>query len=150
MSGDREVQRTMLELLNQLDGFCSDDRVKVRTCTLTSFSCQSRSLLPQIDQTSLILLCFDLADSIEKLSCRNLTRVRKPSNYLSHTLSQTLSHTPFTHPFAHHFHTPLRTPLSPIEYVHCPTNDPVFFEEHFFCLLLFHARLGRLFVMRSE
>jgi ATP-dependent 26S proteasome regulatory subunit len=29
-SGDREVQRTMLELLNQLDGFSSDDRVKVR------------------------------------------------------------------------------------------------------------------------
>lgn len=29
MSGDREVQRTMLELLNQLDGFSSDDRIKV-------------------------------------------------------------------------------------------------------------------------
>lgn len=29
VSGDREVQRTMLELLNQLDGFSSDDRVKV-------------------------------------------------------------------------------------------------------------------------
>lgn len=28
-SGDREVQRTMLELLNQLDGFSSDDRIKV-------------------------------------------------------------------------------------------------------------------------
>lgn len=27
-SGDREVQRTMLELLNQLDGFSSDDRIK--------------------------------------------------------------------------------------------------------------------------
>lgn len=31
-SGDREVQRTMLELLNQLDGFSSDSRIKV--CTL--------------------------------------------------------------------------------------------------------------------
>lgn len=30
LSGDREVQRTMLELLNQLDGFSSDERVKVR------------------------------------------------------------------------------------------------------------------------
>jgi hypothetical protein len=30
LSGDREVQRTMLELLNQLDGFSSDDRIKVR------------------------------------------------------------------------------------------------------------------------
>lgn len=28
-SGDREVQRTMLELLNQLDGFSSDQDVKV-------------------------------------------------------------------------------------------------------------------------
>lgn len=31
-SGDREVQRTMLELLNQLDGFSSDERIKVRQC----------------------------------------------------------------------------------------------------------------------
>lgn len=29
IAGDREVQRTMLELLNQLDGFSSDDRIKV-------------------------------------------------------------------------------------------------------------------------
>jgi SpoVK/Ycf46/Vps4 family AAA+-type ATPase len=29
-TGDREVQRTMLELLNQLDGFSSDDGIKVR------------------------------------------------------------------------------------------------------------------------
>lgn len=29
-NGDREVQRTMLELLNQLDGFGSDERIKVR------------------------------------------------------------------------------------------------------------------------
>ena len=28
-SGDREVQRTMLELLNQLDGFSSNDKIKV-------------------------------------------------------------------------------------------------------------------------
>ena len=33
ISGDREVQRTMLELLNQLDGFSSDDRVKVIAAT---------------------------------------------------------------------------------------------------------------------
>lgn len=30
ISGDREVQRTMLELLNQLDGFSSEANVKVR------------------------------------------------------------------------------------------------------------------------
>jgi 26S proteasome regulatory subunit T5 len=33
LSGDREVQRTMLELLNQLDGFNSDDNVKVIAAT---------------------------------------------------------------------------------------------------------------------
>eukprot|EP00252_Welwitschia_mirabilis_P008545 TRINITY_DN2046_c0_g1_i1.p1 TRINITY_DN2046_c0_g1~~TRINITY_DN2046_c0_g1_i1.p1 ORF type:complete len:425 (-),score=108.84 TRINITY_DN2046_c0_g1_i1:361-1635(-) len=32
-NGDREVQRTMLELLNQLDGFSSDDRIKVIAAT---------------------------------------------------------------------------------------------------------------------
>lgn len=32
VSGDREVQRTMLELLNQLDGFSSDERIKVFPC----------------------------------------------------------------------------------------------------------------------
>jgi len=32
-SGDREVQRTMLELLSQLDGFSSDDTVKVVAAT---------------------------------------------------------------------------------------------------------------------
>ena len=32
-SGSREVQRTMLELLNQLDGFTSNDKVKVIAAT---------------------------------------------------------------------------------------------------------------------
>eukprot|EP01134_Creolimax_fragrantissima_P007798 CFRG7798T1 len=32
-AGDREVQRTMLELLNQLDGFDSDERIKVIAAT---------------------------------------------------------------------------------------------------------------------
>ena len=30
LTGDREVQRTMLELLNQLDGFASTENIKVR------------------------------------------------------------------------------------------------------------------------
>ncbi|KAL4445306.1 hypothetical protein ABPG77_011131 [Micractinium sp. CCAP 211/92] len=33
MSGDREVQRTMLELLNQLDGFSSADEIKIIAAT---------------------------------------------------------------------------------------------------------------------
>merc|ERR1712093_853767 len=32
-NGDREVQRTMLELLNQLDGFSSDEKIKVIAAT---------------------------------------------------------------------------------------------------------------------
>ena len=32
-AGDREVQRTMLELLNQLDGFSSNDDIKVIAAT---------------------------------------------------------------------------------------------------------------------
>eukprot|EP00595_Chromulina_sp_UTEXLB2642_P001365 CAMPEP_0196761394 /NCGR_PEP_ID=MMETSP1095-20130614/611_1 /TAXON_ID=96789 ORGANISM="Chromulina nebulosa, Strain UTEXLB2642" /NCGR_SAMPLE_ID=MMETSP1095 /ASSEMBLY_ACC=CAM_ASM_000446 /LENGTH=274 /DNA_ID=CAMNT_0042110873 /DNA_START=549 /DNA_END=1369 /DNA_ORIENTATION=- len=32
-TGDREVQRTMLELLNQLDGFSSNDKIKVIAAT---------------------------------------------------------------------------------------------------------------------
>jgi 26S proteasome regulatory subunit T5 len=32
-SGDREVQRTMLELLSQLDGFSSNDKIKVIAAT---------------------------------------------------------------------------------------------------------------------
>jgi len=31
--GEKEIQRTMLELLNQLDGFSSDDRIKVIAAT---------------------------------------------------------------------------------------------------------------------
>mmetsp|Transcript_11190 Transcript_11190/g.37193 ORF Transcript_11190/g.37193 Transcript_11190/m.37193 type:complete len:441 (+) Transcript_11190:96-1418(+) len=33
LSGDREVQRTMLELLNQLDGFTSNDAIKIIAAT---------------------------------------------------------------------------------------------------------------------
>ena len=32
LTGDREVQRTMLELLNQLDGFASTENIKVGVC----------------------------------------------------------------------------------------------------------------------
>jgi 26S proteasome regulatory subunit T5 len=32
-SGDREVQRTMMELLNQMDGFSNDDVIKVIAAT---------------------------------------------------------------------------------------------------------------------
>ncbi len=38
-AGDREVQRTMLELLNQLDGFSSTAEIKVRQDHLNSWCC---------------------------------------------------------------------------------------------------------------
>lgn len=63
-SGDREVQRTMLELLNQLDGFSSDDRIKVRgnyivACTSLLNIRSIRSLRRQIVSISWIPLCSD-------------------------------------------------------------------------------------------
>ena len=48
-SGDREVQRTMLELLNQLDGFSSDERIKVReihSIVIVTFSVYSHAIYP--------------------------------------------------------------------------------------------------------
>ena len=42
-AGDREVQRTMLELLNQLDGFSSDARIKVGGCPCQGFQCLEES-----------------------------------------------------------------------------------------------------------
>jgi hypothetical protein len=39
LSGDREVQRTMLELLNQLDGFTQDDNIKARPPALEPRLC---------------------------------------------------------------------------------------------------------------
>lgn len=43
-SGDREVQRTMLELLNQLDGFGSDDRIKVSLLRKVGLPAYARTL----------------------------------------------------------------------------------------------------------
>jgi hypothetical protein len=44
LCGDREVQRTMLELLNQLDGFSSEDRIKVCVCVCVCVCCVSVSV----------------------------------------------------------------------------------------------------------
>ena len=38
-SADREIQRTLMELLNQLDGFSSDERIKVCLSSLFYFAC---------------------------------------------------------------------------------------------------------------
>lgn len=80
-SGDREVQRTMLELLNQLDGFSSDERIKVRCAYLQELldftvvlSCRSSQLLTE--STSLTLHCFAQAVSIAKSSSRYQPRWR--------------------------------------------------------------------------
>lgn len=47
-SGDREVQRTMLELLNQLDGFSSDDRIKARLHLGEQWIFADTIILPQV------------------------------------------------------------------------------------------------------
>ena len=40
LTGDREVQRTMLELLNQLDGFSSGENIKVQTGSKSCRACR--------------------------------------------------------------------------------------------------------------
>lgn len=72
-SGDREVQRTMLELLNQLDGFSSDERIKVglmQSLRLRVFvlTVQSRSSLLRTASIFLIPLSFVQGDWIAKSS----------------------------------------------------------------------------------
>lgn len=47
-SGDREVQRTMLELLNQLDGFSSDERIKVPFSLVQFLVCSKIILRRQV------------------------------------------------------------------------------------------------------
>lgn len=55
VSGDREVQRTMLELLNQLDGFSSDERIKVCIWFFSSIYLYFSDLC---DQENYINTCF--------------------------------------------------------------------------------------------
>lgn len=63
VSGDREVQRTMLELLNQLDGFSSDERIKV-CCpllflhALVSYLCNQENYM----KYAVVGLCIQLLD----------------------------------------------------------------------------------------
>ena len=45
-SGDREVQRTMLELLNQLDGFGSEECIKVCDNESLTFQVYILTLIP--------------------------------------------------------------------------------------------------------
>lgn len=66
-SGDREVQRTMLELLNQLDGFSSDDRIKVSLIS-------HRLLQLRTELIFLTLRCFVLGDWTARLSFRCPTK----------------------------------------------------------------------------
>ena len=78
-SGDREVQRTMLELLNQLDGFSSDERIKARLypreqSISTDAVHHLRSSLQQIVSISLILPFSDPAVWIGRSSSLFQTR----------------------------------------------------------------------------
>jgi SpoVK/Ycf46/Vps4 family AAA+-type ATPase len=78
-SGDREVQRTMLELLNQLDGFGSDERIKVNTKPCQYYGPEqtifSRLLQPQIESIFLTLHSSDQDVWIERLSSLFLTKL---------------------------------------------------------------------------
>jgi hypothetical protein len=63
--GDNEVQRTMLELINQLDGFDPRGNIKVlmatNRCVIILSALQGISELSSPDQTHWIQLCFALA-----------------------------------------------------------------------------------------
>jgi ATP-dependent 26S proteasome regulatory subunit len=47
-NGDSEVQRTMLELLNQLDGFEASNKIKVWFSTLLTFSWKVEFTPPEL------------------------------------------------------------------------------------------------------
>jgi SpoVK/Ycf46/Vps4 family AAA+-type ATPase len=73
-SGDREVQRTMLELLNQLDGFSSDERIKVSSfpyvlpvCYKPSYDRSSRLLTESIFWTPLYSVPADWTGRLSSL-----------------------------------------------------------------------------------
>jgi SpoVK/Ycf46/Vps4 family AAA+-type ATPase len=71
---DREVQRILLELLNQMDGFDQGSNVKVNIHFPIEFQefsiiCHhDRSLWPRTAQTRLILLCFVLVGLTGRLN----------------------------------------------------------------------------------
>ena len=69
---DREVQRILLELLNQMDGFDQGSNVEVGCFFLSRFvlfdQINARSLWRRIVRIPLILLYSDLVDLIERLS----------------------------------------------------------------------------------
>ncbi len=86
-SGDREVQRTMLELLNQLDGFSSDERIKVRDVTCAArvpaflltaylYCLPNRSSPPPTVSTSSTPRSFDQDVWTGRSSSRSRTRPR--------------------------------------------------------------------------
>jgi SpoVK/Ycf46/Vps4 family AAA+-type ATPase len=68
---DREVQRILLELLNQMDGFDQGSNVKVSVPVcweICLFLIMHRLSWPQIERTPLTLLYCDLAVWTEKLN----------------------------------------------------------------------------------
>ena len=74
-SGDREVQRTMLELLNQLDGFSSDTDVKVIAATNRPDILDPGKTFDLIILLILFQLFYALAVQIERLNFHYLTNL---------------------------------------------------------------------------
>ena len=87
-SGDREVQRTMLELLNQLDGFSSDERIKVSFRlyyfdTFANLAVWRRSSPQRTVSTSSTLPSFVPAVSTARSSSPYQTRPPAPASWRS-------------------------------------------------------------------
>jgi len=78
---DREVQRILLELLNQMDGFDQQTSVKVTSPSPSVHFLTDRSSWQQIEQTHWIQLSFDLVVSIVKLSFQGRMTGAKNEQY---------------------------------------------------------------------
>lgn len=79
-SGDREVQRTMLELLNQLDGFSSNDKIKVSATQLPKMPSRTRRACPSDScpcSGTWVACCLCPTGSYSMLAYLILTRVSR-------------------------------------------------------------------------
>jgi len=80
-AGDREVQRTMLELLNQLDGFSSDSRIKAsHHLQEQAIQAYNRSLLLRTESIFWTPLCCGLVVWTGRLNSHCQTNLLEPKS----------------------------------------------------------------------